>query len=186
MIPRSRAPLLVFLLGIQLSVCGRLAAAEQQSPVLDSNERKELELYRQCVQKLVADIKSAQLAKGNSGYFKYLNDYYEQQIEQKKIRNELYRWQIFAGNAILVLVVIMSLGGFAITAFQIWQAFRLNQSQQEISFSASIHQIQVTTSVTGVVVLVISFVFLIAFLHEVYVIRGPVVASVESGSSTGK
>lgn len=65
----------------------------------------------------------------------------------------------------------MSFGGFCITAFQIYQLYKLNRIETDTTIDISLRRIQLTTSITGVAVLAISFLFLIAFLHEVYLIR---------------
>jgi hypothetical protein len=142
---------------------------------LTSSERDELSAYRENVKKIIDDLKTCQAAqktfKADDEYDKYLASFYDQAVSFRELRLKLYTWQLLAGNWILALVLSMSFGGFCITAFQIYQLYKLNRIETDTTIDISLRRIQLTTSITGVAVLAISFLFLIAFLHEVYLIR---------------
>jgi hypothetical protein len=178
---KSAAAMIRFILVMLIPYCSASSQPNKLVPDVAQSEKQELNVYREYVPKLVDDLKSCKSGNITDGaigtaYSKYLKAYYEQAIDFRRIRIELYSWQLFAGNGILLLVLIMSLGGFFITVFQIYQLYKLNIIEQQSSFNVSLRQIQVTTSVTGVVVLLISFLFLFVFLREVYRIHPPVAA----------
>jgi hypothetical protein len=159
-----------------------------QSPTggLTPSESDELKLYREYVPKIVEQLKNQPNDCGVSdvdvAYNKYLGRFYEQATDLRNLRIQMYSWQLIAGNALLGLVLLMSIGGFAITVFQIYQLRRLNDlGSRDTVLDVSLHRIQLTTSVTGIVVLIVSFIFLIVFLHEVYSIH--TLASTESATS---
>lgn len=180
---KSAAAMITFILVIIIPYCSASSLPNKSTPEVTQSEKQELSVYREYVPKLVDDLKScksdniADEAIG-AAYSKYLKAYYDQAIDFRRIRIELYNWQLFAGSGILLLVLVMSLGGFFITVFQIYQLHKLNKIEQQSSLNVSLRQIQVTTSVTGVVVLLISFLFLFVFLREVYRIHPPVAAKI--------
>jgi hypothetical protein len=149
------------------------------APQLNTSERQELNLYREYLPQLANDLNISKMcgdetgsdAKAKASYAEYLVAFYKGATEIRKMRQDMYAWQVFAGNLVLFVVVLMSVGGFFITIFQIYQLYRMNIVDRPTTIDISLHRIQLTTSITGVLVLIISFLFLLIFLHEVYLIR---------------
>jgi hypothetical protein len=146
---------------------------------LTTSERQELNLYREYLPQLANDLNISRMngdeagsdAKAKASYAEYLVAFYKEATEIRKMRLNMYAWQVFAGNLILFVVVLMSVGGFCITIFQVYQLYRMNIVDRPATIDISLHRIQLTTSITGVLVLVVSFLFLLVFLHEVYLIH---------------
>ncbi len=150
-----------------------IAQAVDHPVTVQDDELKELELYRQSVPKLANDIqvceqKLREADVTENAYNTYISTFYRQASEFRDQRLKLYEWQLFASNGVLAVVLIMSIGGFIITTLQIYQLYKLNALNNDTKFEVSIQHIRLTTSITGIVVLVISFMFLVVFLQEVY------------------
>ena len=99
------------------------------------SDKQELLLYRSYVPKLISDLKTCTPGQivgpsVQAAYDKYLVSYYDQASSFRSIRADLYRWQLLAGNSVLVVVLIMSIGGFVITGLQIFQLHRLKYSSK--------------------------------------------------------
>jgi hypothetical protein len=154
------------------------------------NQLKELGLYHEYVPKLANDLRECEQKLADThvtqeAYNNYISAFYRQATDFRNQRLKLYEWQLFASNGVLIVVLIMSIGGFIITALQIYQLYKLNRITNDTRFEASLHHIRLTTSVTGIVVLAISFLFLVVFLQEVYRIH-PAAGNAQSLPSESK
>ena len=94
----------------------------------------------------------------------------------------MFAWQRSAGNWILFLIVVLTLGGLLLAGYQLYTATRIGQKMETTGFEASIHKVQITTSTVGLVVLIVSGMLLIAFQREVYPVK-PEPAAVSQPSS---
>jgi hypothetical protein len=141
---------------------------------INPTERQELEIFR-----MAAQVQS-------KGYEDYLKKYYEQEGELGDLAVQVLRWQIFAANIVLALVVLLTVAGVAFAGYQLWVSARLalmaarRRRTAEAapgpagfdagtgSIEVSVDRVQLQTSFVGVLVLVISGAFLILFVREVY------------------
>lgn len=123
--------------------------------------------------------------------------YYFGEYLRRKAELELdaFEWQANASEVLLWVVVLMCLSGVVFSGFQLWRASQPNvvdaanagtensapktdvTLQTGLEISAS--QLKVTSSVVGLIVLVLSLAYLYLFLKDVYTIetQAPVVPS---------
>jgi hypothetical protein len=99
---------------------------------------------------------------------RYAEKYYEHLERLNKIAADKFVWQDRASEVILWLVAMVVIGGISLTAFQLWMAFGKAGAITETTLEASAKNFRVTSSVVGIIVLVISVSFLYLFLREVY------------------
>jgi len=157
-----------------------------QAPDSLNSKDQELEICRAYIPKLVSDLNAQKAACPTDPSFQaYLSKYYDHAAALEQARVDLYKWQLTVGNVLLYTVVILVFGGFLITLFQVYQLYRLNQ-MSEVTLQVSFRNLQITTSITGIAVLALSFMFVVAFLHEVYQIRPLTQAASEAARATEK
>jgi len=84
-----------------------------------------------------------------------------------------FTWQDLASNVTLWLVVFVVVAGVGLSFFQIWIAFHRGPAvaSSDTTIEASATSFRVTSSVVGIVILIISTGFLYLFLKEVYDIK---------------
>jgi hypothetical protein len=71
----------------------------------------------------------------------------------------------------MALVVLVVLAGVAFSAFQLWKSVGPAGVQLNSEMEMSAKNVRITSSVVGVIVLVISIAFLYIYTHEVYQLR---------------
>lgn len=98
---------------------------------------------------------------------------------------KLYRWQAEASDDMRILVWVVVLAGIAMAIYQLavimqielWRARRRKPVEAPIlgeqSLELGLGKVQITSSVTGVIVLALSIAFLYLYLTEVYPIKPP-------------
>jgi hypothetical protein len=79
--------------------------------------------------------------------------------------------QRFASHVVLWLVAFVTIAGIAFAGFQLWKSVTVAGVQVSNDLEISASKVRVTSSVVGVVVLVISLVFLYLYTTEIYQIR---------------
>ncbi len=84
-----------------------------------------------------------------------------------KYNQELLDWQLFASNVLLWVVVLVAVAGVVYSGIQLATAARTGQ-QRDTTLEISAQRVRVTSSVVGILVLVISFAFVLIFLQQVY------------------
>lgn len=105
------------------------------------------------------------------------------QLQRARIVDMAYLDQFFAGRISLYVVVLITLSGVAFAGFQLWSAFRLSPISSsatqgaaehglalDSTFSVEMGKISVKSSISGVVILVISFAFFFVYIEKVYTI----------------
>lgn len=106
----------------------------------------------------------------------YYREYYDHLAALNAIQRRTFQWQQHASEVTLWLVVFVVISGVLLSALQLWLAFfrtppgvtaALGDSTIEISKT----NFRVTSSIVGIVILLISVGFLYLFLREVYTIR---------------
>ena len=109
---------------------------------------------------------------------KYYKQYYEYLTKINQIQINKFIWQDRASEVTLWLVVIVVISGLSMSAFQLLIAFRRPDHSTDTTIDISAQNFRVTSSVVGIVVLLISIGFLFLFLREVYNIK--MVSTVET------
>jgi hypothetical protein len=150
-----------------------------------------LDNCKQSYDKLQNDFLKSQDA-AQQGY----NQYFYQQYapELAKIQLDAFRWQATASRILIWVVVVVCLSGIIFSGYQLWRATapgpvgasaeKLNTDPLAANVELSWQSVRVTSSVVGLVVLVISVAYLYLFLKEVYNIEViPSPAAIESAPS---
>jgi len=104
-----------------------------------------------------------------------------------ELRLNAFQWQAAASEVLLWIVVFMCLSGVVFSGFQLWRAGMLPGADTataktektppkanaglETGLEISATQLKVTSSVVGLIVLVISLAYLYLFLKDVYSIQ---------------
>jgi hypothetical protein len=165
---------------IFIAVVISLSASALAIPSAGSVEdlRLELELYKARLPQLQQEIKelreaSATNGQSSSAYDDYLKQVYAQDIRLHEQRLAITQWQFMVGNLVAGLVSLVTLSGLAFSGFQLWLAARPKAkiSDNTVELEISDRKLRIQSSVIGIVVLVISCVFLLLFLKEVYQVR---------------
>ena len=113
--------------------------------------------------------------------YRAANDYCSTQIHSElvlrdfAIRRSAFALQGLMGQIVLWMVVIVTLSGVGLSAMQLLASFRLAQkagesslSKQEQTLTVEQGKLVISTSVTGVMVLAVSFGFFYVFVSSVY------------------
>lgn len=100
-------------------------------------------------------------------FYKAEEDYYEYENKLRMQTLAVLRWQLAASYVVLALVVIVTGLGVVLAYKEVQQAIKIGQSN-ESSMTLEARKIQITSAVTGVVILVLSLFFLFLFLEKVY------------------
>lgn len=104
---------------------------------------------------------------------RYAESYYAHLARMNEITEGKFTWQDRASNVTLWLVVFVVVSGIGLSFFQIWIAFHRGPGPgtSDTTIEASATSFRVTSSVVGIVILIISTGFLYLFLKEVYDIK---------------
>lgn len=123
------------------------------------------------------------VAERNAVDQKYYKAYYDYLTRINEVQINKFVWQDRASEVTLWLVVIVVVSGLAMSGFQLWIAFRRPDHSTDTTIDLSAQNFRVTSSVVGIVVLIISIGFLFLFLREVYDIK--MVSSTEDSGPAG-
>jgi hypothetical protein len=171
-------------------------AQEIKSAPLNVDERAELDIYRRTFPQLRDRLELLEAnhdsAKTSSlPYTDYISRFYGQQADLGDLTVRAFRWQLYASNVVLLLVVAIAISGIAFSAYQLWISARLAIDSHEIlrgsdrrhshgaesdlsqlsTLEISTGRIRIQTAFVGILVLIISAALLILFVHEVYKIN---------------
>ncbi|WP_374369575.1 hypothetical protein [Dongia sp.] len=114
-----------------------------------------------------------------------LKDAFAFNAKMREHNVKLYRWQAEASDDMRVLVWVVVLAGIVMAIYQLaiimlielWRAKRKGPAEAPIlgeqSLELGLGKVQITSSVTGVIVLALSIAFLYLYLTEVYPIKPP-------------
>jgi hypothetical protein len=157
---------------INLLFCPTHAALAQ-----DLNESQEAKRLRVCERSVPAFAKEiTELRRRVTGCEgpsrearqNYENEYWKQKGEMLQIERSAFLWQHTAGNVVLGLVVLITLSGILLAAYQLYLSFKIGQKIDAQTLDISAQKAQVTSSVVGITVLIIAGAFLMIFLKEIY------------------
>jgi hypothetical protein len=101
----------------------------------------------------------------------YRAAYYQHLDRMNQITEGKFVWQDRASEVTLWLVVFIVVAGVGLSFFQIWIAFHKDGKIGDTSIEASAQNFRVTSSVVGIIILLISTGFLYLFLQHVYEIK---------------
>jgi len=107
----------------------------------------------------------------HSAYLEAKKKEYEYVTKVMELNIEAFNAQRWSAYAILFLVVIVVISGISFSGFQLWKSISVAgvQTSNELELSAS--KVRITSSVVGIIVLMISLAFLYIYTMQVYQIR---------------
>jgi hypothetical protein len=72
---------------------------------------------------------------------------------------------------VMALVILVVVAGVLLSAYQLWKSLHVAGVQTSSELELSAKSVRVTSSVAGIIILVISIAFLYIYVHEVYQLR---------------
>ena len=147
-----------------------LAAAAAAQPTPDSEAAK-LDKCRQAAFSLIKPEKI------DVGLLTQVSDHCQAQVrgadvlEDFNIRRSKYLQQQTEGTVLLWMVIALTISGVALAALQLYAAYRLGDlgASNEITLEKS--KLSLKSSVTGLLILVVSFAFFIVYVLWVFTIK---------------
>nr|WP_316653467.1 hypothetical protein [uncultured Gellertiella sp.] len=104
-------------------------------------------------------------------------------ITIRAITERIYAWQIWAGDWVLFIVILISLSGVGFAGYEMVSGRRMVEKAmaerlftpagEPITLSLEPNKIQIRSAVIGVVILTLSMGYLYLFLREVYSLHAP-------------
>ena len=119
-------------------------------------------------------------AENASGYWVALSDeeknrysaaWVDHQIKLMQVTEAAFDWQQEASDWMLLLVFIVVVPGIIFSGYQLYHSVKLDQPMATTELEASAQKIRVTSSTVGIIILVISIVFVTLFIYEVFSLR---------------
>ena len=100
-------------------------------------------------------------------YLEAYQEYYQYRTKGFQHRQDVFKWLLISSKLIFVLVIVLVMMGIVFSGLQFKKGS--NDSKTELEFSKA--GIKVTSSVLGVIVLIISLLFFYLYLVYVYPIQ---------------
>jgi hypothetical protein len=97
-----------------------------------------------------------------------LQRYYEYLFSGFEHRQRVFGWQLLSSKIIFVVVLVLVFVGIYFAAVQFHMALRQKTKEEPTEIEASLKGIKVSSSVLGVIILVISLAFFYLYLAYVY------------------
>jgi hypothetical protein len=145
------------------------ARAEEQTAT-----QEELKTQVEILKGQVAKLKAQVVQQDAELYPKYIEakkQEYDYQIKLMKLNLDTFETQWLQTYTVMALVALVVVAGVCFSAFQLWRSIGVAGVQLNSELEMSARNVRVTSSVVGVVVLVISIGFLYIYTHEVYQLR---------------
>ncbi|WP_457447128.1 hypothetical protein [Roseateles sp. P5_E4] len=103
---------------------------------------------------------------------RYAKRFFEQENEIRDVEISIFKWQIWAANVILFLVGFLTVAAVCFCGYQLWKSTRLSKLPANlIEVELSVSKLRLQTSLIGVMVLFVSYAFLLVFAREIYQVR---------------
>jgi hypothetical protein len=156
-------PLLLFG-AMMLAACLTTLAEE---PPTTEQLHKQIEI----IQDEIASLRSKLAARDGPLYDKYVEakkKEYDYQSSLMQSNLDAFTRQGPQTYTIMALVVLVVIGGLLFSAYQLWKSVQLAGVQTTSELEVSAKNVRVTSSIVGVIVLIISIAFLYIYAREVY------------------
>lgn len=158
---------------VTILACGLLlqgfARAEESAQTQEQLRAQVVKLQNE-----VRDLKAQLALRKTDLYAKYAEvkkKEYDFQAKVMDLNAEMIQTQWLQTYTVMTLVVLVVIAGISFSAFQLWTSIRVAGVQLNSDLEMSAKSVRVTSSVVGVVVLVISLVFLYIYTEKVYQLR---------------
>ncbi len=142
--------------------------ALQQQLAESADRQRDLEAI---IRQLNANL-AAERAPVGKKYQDSLMAFYDYQAAFMRYGAHLYAWELWVSSLVLGLVAIIVFAGLSFSGYQLWKAVTVAGVQTTAEMELSAGKLRVTSSVVGIVVLLISLAFFYLFIVEVYPIKG--------------
>jgi len=157
--------LIIFL--VMLFSFGPVIHAEEDQP-----SREQLQQQINILKDQISSPKRPQRDPELYGKYKEtLEKEYDYNIKLMDLNIEILQTQRLQTYTVMSLVALVVLAGIAFSAYQLWKSIGLAGVQLTSDLELSARNVRITSSVVGVVVLVISVAFLYIYAHDVYQLR---------------
>jgi outer membrane murein-binding lipoprotein Lpp len=140
-------------------------SAAHQTP----SQQQEIAAYKTLVETLNGKIDRLN-APLERKYQAYQAARYDEQIALMNDRAAAFHWQGFASNVMLWVVVLVVISGLLFTAAQLRHAMRFGTDTPS-TVEANAQGMKITSSIVGLVVLMVSIVFVLTFVNQIYSIQ---------------
>jgi hypothetical protein len=132
-----------------------------------------------CQKDVVQHLKSASVTLGSleeAGRYCYAQLYNLATLNEFQIRREKYIQQTYDEHVLLWMVVVITITGVALAGLQLVASYKLAASGQGALASDSElvlerSKMSIKSSITGLLILVLSFAFFVVFVYEIYRIK---------------
>jgi hypothetical protein len=150
-----------------------IVSAYAQQDVTVSPTREQLETQISILQDYIkkhettgiADPGTAELQKA---YVAAQKKEYEYLISEMDVTIAAYQTARIASDVVLALVVLVVVAGVGFAGFQLWKSVSVAGVQASSDLEISASKVRVTSSVVGIVVLIISLAFLYIYTKQIY------------------
>ena len=141
-----------------------------ESPLAaQQSAEQKIEAYQQLVSTLNAKL-DASRSPLQRKYIDYQTMQYDEQIAFMQHRVAVFKWQEFASNVMLWVVVVVVLSGLVFSAAQLIDGLRFGKDLQG-NLEISAQGLKVTSSIVGLLVLAMSIAFVLIFVDQIYEIH---------------
>jgi len=106
-------------------------------------------------------------------YQKALQAYYGYLIQGYKHRSEVFKWQLFSSRLLFIIVILLVFSGIYFAAVQFYAGLKNKNldPEQLTTISISSKNIEISSPVIGIIILVLSLGFFYLYLVYVYPIK---------------
>jgi len=160
------------LIGFALLTIGTTSLLAEPACQLEEPQCQELTAYREFVPQIVSELNELKRNSASEAttraYDDYLRKFYAQATELREIKVGLYRWQRSTATWIFLAVLILTLMGVALAAYQLCSAIMLGRTIENAKVEIGKTKMVITTSSVGILVLLLSFAFFIVFAKAIF------------------
>jgi hypothetical protein len=103
--------------------------------------------------------------------FEYVKATHEQYLNQMAFTQKVFDFQAFSSKIIFAFVLVIVLCGLAFAAIQFYKSMKVVNKEDPTNVEISLSGVKVSSSILGVIILVISLVFFYLYLIYVYPIK---------------
>jgi hypothetical protein len=159
--PHTLLPLLAALWLLLLST----SVIAQEQPPTPEQLQKQIAIMQDQIKALKSDLELQQK------YVEAKKKEYDYQIGLMQFNLEAFNAQTPQTYVVMALVILVVVAGLLLSAYQLWKSVHVAGVQTNSELELSAKNVRVTSSIVGIVILVISIAFLYIYVHEVYRLR---------------
>jgi len=135
-------------------------------PITQLSAQQKIDAYQKLVSTLNAKLDATHTPLQQK-YDAYLAMQYDEQVALMQHRVAVFKWQEFASNVMLWVVVAVVLSGLVFSAAQLIDGLRFGKDMQG-NLEISAQGLKITSSIVGLLVLALSIAFVLIFVDQIY------------------